>query len=69
MREVNEGFNKNEIPYDVIYLDIDHTDNMKYFTFDKEKYPDVQGMIKMLEEDGRKLVTIVDPHIKVDKEY
>ena len=42
---------------------------MKYFTFDKNKYPDVEDMIKRLESMGRKLVTIVDPHIKVDSNY
>lgn len=42
---------------------------MKYFTFDQVKYPNVPGLIGTLEGDGRKLVTIVDPHIKVDNHY
>ena len=67
--QVNEGFNQSNIPYDVIYLDIDHTEEKKYFTFDKEKYPNIEQMLERLERDGRKLVTIVDPHIKVDPNY
>jgi len=66
---VNEGFNTNEIPCDTITLDIDHTDGCRYFTWNEEDYPDIPAMHAAIAADGRQLVTIADPHIKVDNEY
>jgi len=66
---VNEKFNEHEIPCDTITLDIDHTDECRYFTWNYELYPDVLAMQDILVKDGRQLVTIADPHIKVDDEY
>jgi hypothetical protein len=35
VREVDAGFDEHDIPYDVLWLDIEHTDGKKYFTWDK----------------------------------
>jgi len=66
---VNEGFNSHEIPCDSITLDIDHSDGCRYFTWNEELFPDPKGMQEILVSDNRQLVTICDPHIKVDDEY
>jgi len=66
---VNEKFNEHEIPCDSITLDIDHTDECRYFTWNNNLFPDPVGMQDILARDGRQLVTIADPHIKVDPEY
>ena len=52
-----------------MWLDIEHTDGKKYFTWDARKFPDSIAMIDNLAAVGRKLVTIVDPHIKKDNSY
>ena len=57
------------MPMDVMWLDIEHTDGKKYFTWDARKFPDSIAMIDNLAAVGRKLVTIVDPHIKKDNSY
>ncbi|KAL1918966.1 uncharacterized protein VTP21DRAFT_2347 [Calcarisporiella thermophila] len=67
--EVDAGFDKHDIPYDVIWLDIEHTDGKRYFTWDAAKFPDPVAMQNHLGGKGRKLVTIVDPHIKKDENY
>lgn len=67
--QVNEKFNEHEIPCDSVTLDIDHTDGFRYFTWDSEMFPDPVFMQEILEKDGRKLVTIADPHIRADSEY
>ncbi|CAG8662663.1 16876_t:CDS:10, partial [Cetraspora pellucida] len=67
--EVDEGFDRHDIPYDVIWLDIEHTDGKKYFTWDADKFPDPEKMQKDLMKKGRKMVTIIDPHVKRDKDY
>ncbi|EYC26665.1 hypothetical protein Y032_0010g897 [Ancylostoma ceylanicum] len=69
VKEVHEGFDQHDIPLDVLWLDIEHTDGKRYFTWDKEKFPNPKEMIEDLTSKGRKLVTIVDPHIKKDSKY
>lgn len=69
VENVDKGFEDNDIPYDVIWLDIEHTDGKRYFTWDKVKFSDPTGMIDNIARTGRKMVTIVDPHIKIDNSY
>ncbi|XP_023336041.1 neutral alpha-glucosidase AB [Eurytemora carolleeae] len=66
---VNSKFDEFDIPMDVMWLDIEHTDGKKYFTWDGRKFPDSIEMTENLVSHGRKLVTIVDPHIKKDSGY
>lgn len=69
VKTVDAGFDQHKIPYDVLWLDIEHTDGKRYFTWDKSKFPDPEGMQKSLAAKGRKMVTIIDPHIKKDDNY
>ncbi len=41
----------------------------RYFTWDKHFFPDPIAMQDNLAASGRKLVTIIDPHIKRDSNY
>ncbi|RHY33838.1 hypothetical protein DYB32_008752 [Aphanomyces invadans] len=66
---VNEGFDTHVIPYDVLWLDIEHTDGKRYFTWDKHAFPTPLDMQASLSAVGRKMVTIVDPHMKRDSNY
>ncbi|CAM0137680.1 glucosidase II [Umbelopsis sp. WA50703] len=69
VREVDDQFDVHDIPYDVIWLDIEHNDGKRYFTWDEAKFPDPSRMQHELSQKGRKLVTIIDPHIKRDDDY
>ena len=51
------------------FADIEHTDGKRYFTWDKTKFPNPEEMQRKLADHGRKMVTIVDPHIKRDGGY
>ena len=62
-------FREKKIPCDVIYLDIDYMEGYKIFTWNKEKFPDPGGMIGKLKDQGFHVVTIVDPGIKIEKDY
>ncbi|CAM9833743.1 unnamed protein product, partial [Choristocarpus tenellus] len=66
---VDAGFEDRDFPYDVIWLDIEHTDGKRYFTWDKRLFPDPKVMIDKVSAHGRRMVTIVDPHIKRDNAY
>ncbi|XP_057213829.1 neutral alpha-glucosidase AB isoform X2 [Triplophysa rosa] len=69
VRAVDQGFDEHDIPYDFIWLDIEHTDGKRYFTWDPSKFPQPKDMLQGLMDKRRKLVAIVDPHIKVDGDY
>ncbi|XP_078419144.1 neutral alpha-glucosidase C-like isoform X1 [Cetorhinus maximus] len=69
IKQVDAGFDVNDIPYDAIWLDIDHTEGKRYFTWDRTKFPSPREMQEHLRAKDRKLVVISDPHIKVDKKY
>lgn len=66
---VSAGFDTYDIPMDVMWLDIEHTDNKKYFTWDPFKFSKPIDMQHNLTAVGRKLIVIVDPHIKRDASY
>ncbi|KAM6131129.1 neutral alpha-glucosidase C isoform 2-T2 [Pterocles gutturalis] len=69
VKAVDAGFDEHDIPYDVIWLDIEHTDDKRYFTWDKKKFQNPRKMQEHLRKKKRKLVVIVDPHIKADPTY
>ena len=45
---VNSNFDKFDIPVDVIWLDIEHTNGKRYFTWDAQKFPDSVDMINQV---------------------
>ncbi len=69
VKGIAKQFRDLKIPCDAIYLDIDYMDGFRCFTWDKSRFPDPKRMIKELEEDGFKTVVMIDPGIKVDKDY
>ena len=64
VRDVDKKFDRHNIPYDVIWLDIDYLDDKRFFLFDPLTFSDPIGMQTQLDVHQRKLVTIIDPHIK-----
>ncbi|HET8735861.1 MAG TPA: TIM-barrel domain-containing protein, partial [Pricia sp.] len=69
VKELAQKFRDEKIPCDAIYLDIDYMDGFRCFTWDKTRFPDPKRMIGELEEEGFKTVVMIDPGIKIDKEY
>ncbi|KAF4682488.1 hypothetical protein FOZ60_010464 [Perkinsus olseni] len=69
VKTVNQKFDANDVPLDVLWLDIEHTDGKRYFTWDKDRFADPQEMLESVVKTKRKMVAIVDPHIKVDDDY
>ncbi|KAK9487295.1 glycosyl hydrolases family 31-domain-containing protein [Lipomyces starkeyi] len=67
--EVDANFDSYDIPYDAIWLDIEYTDGKKYFTWLKSMFPTPEKMMQALDKRKRKLVTIIDPHIKKESGY
>lgn len=69
IRQLDENFDQHDIAADVYWLDIEYTDRKKYFTWDLEKFPHPAEMISNVTAKGRKMVVIIDPHIKREAGY
>lgn len=54
---VDAGFDEHDIPYDVLWLDIEHTDHKKYFTWDHSLFPHPKAMQDRIADMGRKMVS------------
>eukprot|EP01128_Nolandella_sp_AFSM9_P009507 TRINITY_DN6107_c0_g1_i1.p1 TRINITY_DN6107_c0_g1~~TRINITY_DN6107_c0_g1_i1.p1 ORF type:complete len:978 (-),score=289.68 TRINITY_DN6107_c0_g1_i1:173-2851(-) len=67
--EVNAKFDELDMPYSVLWLDIEHTDGKRYFTWNYDAFPTPTEMINEVAKGGRKMVNIVDPHLKVEDGY
>jgi alpha-glucosidase len=67
--DIKNHYRNLNIPCDVIYLDIDYMDNYKVFTYDNNRFPKLEEFIKELNEEGFRVVTIIDPGVKVEDGY
>eukprot|EP00418_Pyrodinium_bahamense_P085599 CAMPEP_0179059488 /NCGR_PEP_ID=MMETSP0796-20121207/25378_1 /TAXON_ID=73915 /ORGANISM="Pyrodinium bahamense, Strain pbaha01" /LENGTH=1004 /DNA_ID=CAMNT_0020756245 /DNA_START=1 /DNA_END=3015 /DNA_ORIENTATION=- len=66
---VDSSYDKYDIPYDVLWLDIEHTDGKAYFTWNPANFPTPEKMTESLSAKKRKLVNVVDPHIKKEDKF
>ena len=69
IREVMSGFKANRLPISAIHLDIDYMDGYRVFTIDKSRFPTLRQLSVDMQEEGVKLVTIIDPAVKKDASY
>ncbi len=69
VREVARRMREADIPCDAIYLDIDYMDGFRVFTFSPRHFQDPAQLMSDLRKDGFKVVTIVDPGVKIDSSY
>ncbi|KAA6379304.1 MAG: Alpha-glucosidase, partial [Streblomastix strix] len=67
--QIMDNLDRYQIPYDVLWLDIEHTDGKRYFTWNKNQFLSPDLLQRRLGQEGRHLVTIVDPHVKSDNKY
>jgi alpha-glucosidase len=66
---VAQGFRDRKLPADGLWLDIQHLDGFRSWTWDPAAFPDPAGLTQSLGALGFKAVSIVDPGIKVDPGY
>ena len=67
--DIAKKLRRNDVPADVIYLDIDYMQGYKVFTVDSKRFEEFKNMTKKLHEMGFKLVVIIDPGVKVEEGY
>ena len=72
-----EAFNKvssawyreNNIPIDMVYMDIDYMDSYKDFTLSPENFPDFPDFVKEMKDQEIRLIPIIDAGVKVESGY
>ncbi|MCI5595384.1 MAG: alpha-glucosidase [Lachnospiraceae bacterium] len=68
-RQVAKGYRENQIPIDMIYMDIDYMDHFKDFTVNEENFPDFPGFVADMKEQNIRMIPIIDAGVKVEEGY
>ena len=66
---VLDGYRTAGVPLSAVHLDIDYMDGYRVFTIDGRRFPDMASLARRAAEQGVRIVTIVDPAVKVDDGY
>ena len=69
IRGIARKMREHGLPCDCIHFDIDYMDHFKVFTWNKERYTDGAKVIADFKEMGIRAVTIIDPGVKLEKDY
>ncbi|MEM7659386.1 MAG: glycoside hydrolase family 31 protein [Bacteroidota bacterium] len=69
VKAIAQEMREHQIPCDAIHLDIDYMNGYRCFTWDESRFSDPKRFVSEMEIDGFKTVTILDPGIKIDREY
>lgn len=70
VRRVIEGFERHGLPLAALHLDIDHMRGYRVFTVDRERFPNLADLAEDCQRRlGARLVTIIDPGVKIDPQY
>ncbi|KAG1729210.1 glycoside hydrolase family 31 protein [Suillus paluster] len=69
VRGVQTRFDEENFPVDVFWLDIEYAEDHRYFMWNKKTFPDPVEMTRDVEAVERKMVVIIDPHLKRANDY
>lgn len=69
IRYIAHEYRTRKIPCDTIVLDIDYMDEYRVFTYSKERFPHFPKLAQEMAAQSFKLITIVDPGVKLDPRY
>jgi alpha-glucosidase len=66
---IGRQYREKQLPCDSLWLDIGYMDGYRVYTWNKERFSDVPEMMKAAQSDGFKVITIVDPGVKLEPGY
>lgn len=69
LRAIARTYRTKNIPCDTLWLDIDYMDGFRVFTWEHQRFPQPKAMIASLQDSGFRIVTIIDPGIKIEPGY
>jgi alpha-glucosidase len=62
-QRIADRLRRDQIPADVLWLDIDYQDRDRPFTVNTKTFPDLPGLVKSLAREDMHLVVITDLHV------
>ena len=62
--DIVRRYREEDLPLDVLYLDIHYMQGYRVFTWDTTRFPDPKAFTDKLRQQGVKVITIVDPGVK-----
>lgn len=68
VRAIARQYRENELPLDMICLDIDYMQGYADFTVNKERFPDLAALSAELKQQGIRLVPIIDAGVRINPE-
>ncbi|MDE7221591.1 MAG: alpha-glucosidase [Oscillospiraceae bacterium] len=68
-RGVADGYRNNNLPLDMLYMDIDYMQDYKDFTVNGEEFPDFPAFVAEMKRRGIRLIPIIDAGVKVEAGY
>ena len=68
VRAVARQYRANDLPLDMICMDIDYMQGYADFTVDKQRFPDLAALSAELKAQGIRLVPIIDAGVRIDPE-
>jgi alpha-glucosidase len=69
VREIAHLLREKKIPADVIYLDIDYQEGYAPFTINRKFFPNFEGMVSDLRQQGFRIIAITDLHVKRNPDH
>ncbi len=66
IKSVAENYRKNNIPLDMIYLDIDYMDKFKDFTINNNAFPNFKDFVSGMKKNSIRIIPIIDAGIKIE---
>ncbi|MFN2148679.1 MAG: TIM-barrel domain-containing protein [Anaerolineales bacterium] len=69
IRELVNHFRQHNLPLAAVHLDLDYMDGKRIFTVDEDQFPQLGTLADDLLEQDIRLVTIIDPGVKVERGY
>ncbi len=68
-REVLQGYRENQIPLDMIYMDIDYMQDFKDFSLNEKEFSDFPAFVQEMKENRIRLIPIIDAGVKIEDGY
>ena len=68
-RKIADEHRSQNVPIDMIYMDIDYMERFKDFTLNEKNFPDFADFVQEMKDQHIRLVPIIDAGVKVEKGY
>lgn len=68
-RRVVDGHRENDVPLDMVYMDIDYMQSFKDFTLHEKNFPDFPAFVQEMKDRNIRLIPIIDAGVKVEEGY